>query len=125
MLHVVKFNIVQINQNRTCQHTTPIMRTLSAELTNHIFSLLELGYSAHNISSSTGFHHKTIIRLHSKHFPDLHKSSGGCPHKLSPTDICHATHLFGSGKAENAGQLKKHFRMSRTYLYLHKQSGIT
>src|SRR5258705_1361572 len=83
------------------------MRTPSAELTNHIFSLLELGYSAHNISSSTGVHHTTIIRLHSKHFPDLHKSSGGHPHKLSPTDIRHATHLIGSGKAENAVQLAK------------------
>jgi len=83
------------------------MRTLSAELTNHILSLLELGYSAHNISSSTGVHHTTIIRLHSKHFPDLHKSSGGHPHKLSPTDIRHATHLIGSGKAENAVQLAK------------------
>src|SRR5258707_9074525 len=107
--HVI-YNKVQHSPNRTCQHTTvttTIMRTLSAELTNHILSLLELGYSAHNISSSTGVHHTTIIRLHSKHFPDLHKSSGGHPHKLSPTDIHHATHLIGSGKAENAVQLAK------------------
>jgi len=101
------------------------MRTLSAELTNHILSLLELGYSAHNISSSTGVHHTTIIRLCSKHFPDLHKSSGGRPHKLSPTDIHHATRLINSGKLKMLSSWQKHFRISRTYLSLDKKSRIT
>ena len=83
------------------------MRALSVELTNHILSLLEFGHSTNHILSSTGVHHTTIIRLHSKHLLDHYRFSRGPPQKVSPTDIHHATQLIGSGNAENAIQLVK------------------
>jgi transposase len=80
------------------------MRSLSLALKNTILTMLDAGHSAHSISSTTGVHTSTITRLHSKECSELQKSSGGCPKKLSPANICHAVHLINSRKAENAVQ---------------------
>jgi len=101
------------------------MRALSAELTNHILSLLEFGHSTYHTLSSTGVHHTTIIRLHSKHLLDHYKFCKGPPQNLSPIDIHHAFQLIGSGKAEMLSGWQKHFRILRSYLSLHQKSGIT
>ena len=97
---------------QTCQNnhlllTTIIMKPLSPAQRNHILSLLDAGQSSHQISSTTGVHHSTISRLHSKYHPHLHKPSGGPPFKLSAADTHYAQQLITSGKAENASQITK------------------
>src|SRR6266566_3102842 len=83
------------------------MRTLSLTQKNYILSMLNAGHSAHSIGSITGVHTSTIFRLHSKECSELHKSSGGHPTKLSPTNIHHAVHFITTRKAENAVQVTK------------------
>ena len=83
------------------------MRTLSLTQKNYILSMLDAGHFAHHISSITGVHASTIFWLHSKECSELYKLSGGCPTKLSPTNICHAIHLITTRKAENAVQVTK------------------
>ena len=102
-----KFNMRQANTHTITFSTTIIMKSLSIEQTHHIISLLELGHSTHQIAHSTGLNQSTISRLHSKHLPNLPKASGGHPSIISPVDMCHAIHLIGSGKAENAVQVTK------------------
>ena len=98
------FNMRQTNHNNFVKL---IMQPLSATQCNHILSLLEAGQSVHQISSTTGVHTSTISRLRRKHHPYLPKSSGGCPTKLSPSNIHHGIHLISTGKAENAVQVTK------------------
>src|SRR6516162_5331033 len=86
------------------------MRSLTAAQTKHILSMLDSGHSAHQISSSTGFHTGTISRLCSKHCSSLQKSLGGCPSKLTPANTRHAIHLITSRKAENAVQITRTLR---------------
>src|SRR5258705_6939404 len=97
----------QIDHNNHFLFTTIMMKPLSPAQCNHILSLLDAGQSAHQISSKIVIHTSTITRLHLRHHPHLHKSSGGHPSKLSPADIHYAPHLIGSRKAENAAQITK------------------
>jgi len=97
----------QIDHNNHLLFTTIMMKPLSPAQCNHILSLLDAGQSAHQISSKIVIHTSTITRLHLRHHPHLHKSSGGHPSKLSPADIHYAPHLIGSRKAENAAQITK------------------
>jgi transposase len=83
------------------------MQPLTPNQSSHILSLLVEGFSAHSIASSTGVSYSSITRLRSKHLPHLLKSSGGRPTKLSPSNICYAQHLIGTGKVENAVQVTK------------------
>ena len=83
------------------------MKSLSTFQINQIISFLDLGQSTGQISESTGVHRSTISRIHSKLCPNLPKSSGGCPTSITPTDMRHAIHLIGTGKAENAVQVTK------------------
>ena len=72
--------------------------------------MLDVGQSAHSIAYTTGFNVSTISGLRSKECSELQKSTGGCPSKLSPTNIHHAVHLITSQKAENAVQVIKTLR---------------
>lgn len=83
------------------------MRSLSVDKLNIVISRLNSGQTTCQISSSTGVSIGTISKICSKHCPDLPKSSGGCPVKLSPANICHAVKLITSGKAETAVQVSK------------------
>jgi len=83
------------------------MKDTSTAQVNLVLSLLNSGHTGYQISSQTGLSTATISRLHSKHCSHLPKASGGCPSKLSENDICYATQLIGSGKAENAVQVAK------------------
>ena len=69
--------------------------------------MLDAGHSAHSIATSTGLHVSTISRLHSKERSELQKSTGGCPSKLSSSNVGHAICLISSGKAENAVQVTR------------------
>src|SRR3979490_187964 len=83
------------------------MRSLSVDKLNIVISRLNSGQTTRQISSSTGVSIGTISKICSKHCPDLPKSSGGHPVKLSPANICHAVKLITSGKAETAVQVSK------------------
>jgi len=69
--------------------------------------MLDAGHSATHIASSTGYGVGTISRLRSKHHSHLSKPVGGHPSKLSSTNIHHAVHLIGSGKASTAVDVTK------------------
>jgi len=81
------------------------MKSLSSEKTHLILSLLNSGSSVHQIASLTGASIGAISALHSEHCPNLPKSLGGRPFKLSSINIRHAQRLISSGKAENAVQI--------------------
>jgi transposase len=83
------------------------MKPVSATQRNLILSLLDSGYSGHEISSQTGVSNATISRLRSRNCPYIKKASGGRPSKLSEQDIRYAIRLIGTGKAENAVQVTK------------------
>jgi len=80
------------------------MRPLSIDKLNMVISRLHSGQTTCQISSTSGVSSGTISK---KKFPDLLKSSGGHPVKLSPANICHATILITLGKAETAVQVSK------------------
>ena len=83
------------------------MRPLSVDKLNIVFSKLHSGQTTCQILSSTCVSIGTISKIHSEHFSDLPKSSGGCPVKLSLTNIHHAVNLITSGKAETAEWVSK------------------
>src|SRR3979490_1462755 len=61
------------------------IRSLSVDKLNIVISGLNSGQTTHQISSSTGVSIGTISKIYSKHYPNLPKSSGGYPVKLSPS----------------------------------------
>src|SRR6266481_926630 len=83
------------------------MRPLSLDKLNIVISRLNSGQTNCQISSSTGVSIGTISKIRSAHCPDVPKSSGGHPAKLSPANIWHAVNLITSGKAETAVQVSK------------------
>src|SRR3979490_3621468 len=96
--------MVQTNINNSRTYS---MRSLSVDKLNIVISRLNSGQTTCQISSSTAVSIGTISKICSKHFPDLPKSSGGHPVKLSPANIHHAVKLITSGKAETAVQASK------------------
>ena len=83
------------------------MRPLSVDKLNIVISRLHFGKTTGQISSPTGFSIGTISKIHSEHFSDIPKSSGGYPVKLSPANACHVVNFITSGKAETAVQVSK------------------
>ena len=83
------------------------MHSLSSSNIEQVLSLSDSGHSAHQISTTTGHSAATITQLWSQHHPDVPKSNGGHPIKLSDTDIQHACHFISSGKADNCSQVTK------------------
>jgi transposase len=86
------------------------MKCLSAAKVDSIIQLLKSGHSGHYISSYFGVSIGTISKIRQKHCPDLPKSSGGRPSKLSPTNIHHVVKLMERGKIENAVQGTRELR---------------
>ena len=66
------------------------MCALSSSEVEKIIHLIDSGHSNRQIASLTHHSTYTISHIWSEHRPDVLKSSGGHPSKLSPTDICHA-----------------------------------
>ena len=83
------------------------MRPLSVDKLNIVISKLHSGQTTCQISFSTGVSISTISKIHSEHFSDLPKTSGGYPVKLSQAHVCHAVNFITSGKAETAVQVSK------------------
>ena len=89
---------------------TTTMKLISAADKTQIISLLHSGLSTHQIASYTGYSTATVSRVASKHCPTISKAVGGCPSKLTASDIQYATHLISSKKADNAVQVTRQLR---------------
>src|SRR6266481_8177164 len=83
------------------------MAPLSLDKLNKVISRFHSGQTTCQISSSTGVSIVTISKNCSAHRPDVPKSSGGHPVKLSPANIWHTVNLITSGKAKTAVQVSK------------------
>ena len=86
------------------------MKQLTPTQQAQIISRLENGSSTRAIALEMGIHYSTVSKYRSKYLPDLPKSKGGCPLKLSSANIRYATRLLATGKAENALQLARTLR---------------
>lgn len=100
----------QTSHSNTTITLTSIMKPLSSADKALIISVISAGLSFCQISSRSGHGLATISRIGPKHFPDLKKAVGGRPSKLSTSDICYATHLIHSKKAENAVEVTRQLR---------------
>src|SRR5258708_36535595 len=83
------------------------MHHLSSTQIENLLSLIDSGKSAHEIHSITAIGLTTITCYWPEHCPNVPKPSGGCPKKLTDANLCHATCLIHSGKAENAVQITR------------------
>ena len=87
--------------------TIIIMKPLSIDETNITLSRPHAGQSGREVSTSGGRDLATISRIHQEHCPTTTKAIGGCPPKLTSTNIHHAICLISSKKADNAVQVRK------------------
>ncbi|KIK96254.1 hypothetical protein PAXRUDRAFT_41593, partial [Paxillus rubicundulus Ve08.2h10] len=83
------------------------MWSLSSTQKNTIHTMLDSGHTGHAIASTTGLNFSTISRLCAKEYSDLQKSTGGCPSKLSPANVCHPIYLISTHRAKNAVEVTK------------------
>jgi transposase len=81
-----------------------LMKALPVALVQDIISLRRSGHSFSYIQSKTGAGHASISRICSEHCPDVQKSLGGRPKKLSEADVRHAVRLVTSTKSGTAVQ---------------------
>src|SRR6202040_1477777 len=85
---------VSIYRGPSLQFTPQLrMRALSSDKICSVLSLLHSGHSICHIALLTGSSIGTIHSIRSQHCPDLPKSPGGCPSKLSSTNVNYAQHL--------------------------------
>src|SRR3979490_2858716 len=80
------------------------MKSISAEKHSSVVSLLNEGYSYHQIQARTGLEKGTIGRISREVEGDKENHPGGRPSKLSPYDKHSIIHQISSGKLENAVQ---------------------
>jgi transposase len=83
------------------------MRPLSTAKRNHIVELLRSGTSGKDIHNQTGASLGAISKIRSEYCPEVSKSSGGRPRKLTPADVLYARRIMRMRKAENAVQVAK------------------
>src|SRR5882762_528700 len=80
------------------------MKSISAEKCSSAVSLLNEGYSHHQIQARTGLGKDTIGRISREVEGDKENHPGGNPSKLSPCDKQSIIHQISSGKLDNAVQ---------------------
>ena len=80
---------------------------LSKSQTQEIISLLLSGHSYTAIQKKTGHGRATISHICSDNCPDINKSSGGHPAKLTDANVAYAKHLIHIGKVKNPSQAAK------------------
>ena len=83
------------------------MHKLSKSQTQEIISLLVSGHSYTAIQKKTGHRRATISHICADNCPDINKSSGGHPAKLTDANVAYAKHLMCMGKAKNPSQAAK------------------
>src|SRR5260370_19584254 len=80
------------------------MKSISAEKCSSVVSLLNEGYSHHQIQARTGLWKGTIGRISKEVEGDKENHPGGHPSKLSPHDKQSILHQIHSGRLDNAVQ---------------------
>ena len=83
------------------------MQKLSSTQILCILNLLDSGLSVRQISHQTGHGIATISRTCSEHRPELQKSFGGHPAKLSMANVEYACQIIRMGKVDNATDAAK------------------
>jgi transposase len=83
------------------------MHPLSSTQISHITELVISGLSFRQVHRKTGVGLATISRICSKHLPNLEKSCGGCPAKLSAADIDYTKLNMQRNKIKTAVQAAK------------------
>ena len=83
------------------------MQKLSSAQILRILNLLDSGLSVRQIFHQTGHGIATISRTRSEHRPELLKSSGGRPTKLSTANVEYARRIIRMGKVDNATEAAK------------------
>ena len=79
-------------------------KALSYSKVQSVLAKLDSGLSITKISTATGVSVGTISNICSEHRPNLPKSSGGRPAKLTPTDVRHTVCLVTSSNSATATQ---------------------
>lgn len=90
-----------------CTTQPATMKLLSAAKTAQVVVLLKRGYSGRRIERETGVSTGKISAIRKKHCPDLPKSSGGRPSKLSENEIRLVVRSITSRKVDTAPQAKR------------------
>jgi transposase len=83
---------------------TTIMRPISADKHCSVISLLNEGYSHHQIQAKTGLGKGTVGRISKEVEQDKENNPGGRPSKLSLHDKQSIIRQISSGKLDNAVQ---------------------
>ena len=83
------------------------MKCVPDDKLNDVLSLIDRGNSARCIAKITGLNTSTVARYWTLHHPNVPKSSGSHPSKLSPSNVHHAVRLISTGQAENATQVAR------------------
>ena len=83
------------------------MHKLSKSQTQEIISLLLSGHSYTTIQKKTGHGRATISCIYSDNCPDMNKSSGGHPAKLTNANVAYTESLMHMGKVKNPSQAAK------------------
>ena len=86
------------------------MKATSSDTGAQIISLLSAGHSLRHIACQAHCGVNTVSRIWSEHLADAPRAAGGQPSKLTPTNVHHAIHLLGSGRAKNAVQVTREHR---------------
>jgi transposase len=86
------------------------MRSLPPAVRDRIITLLNSNTSGHDIHRLTGASLGFISKIRSEYCPDLPKSSGGRPRKLTAADLNYARRMIRMRKADNAAQVTKALR---------------
>jgi transposase len=85
------------------------MKPISEETRSNILSLLDKGLSSRQIEAQLNVGHITIHKVREEARPDMQKSQGGRPAKLTAADTRWLVRHVTSGKADNAAQLTREF----------------
>src|ERR1700761_9073854 len=83
------------------------MKSISCTTTLNILSLLDTGHSVRDISSRIGVSIGTVSSVRNNHRPDMSKTLGGHPKKLTESNIRLGLCAISSGKADTAIQVHK------------------
>lgn len=86
------------------------MKSISEETHNKIVSLLDNGLSSHKIAAQLNIGRATVDRVREKSRPNIKKSRGGRPAKLTETDKRRLVRTITSGKTDNAAQLSRELK---------------
>ena len=86
------------------------MKALSLNKCNCIITLLDSGHFGAEIHSITGLSAGVISKTCAVYRPNLPKSAGGRPRKLSEAHVRHALRLISSREVENAVEVTRVLR---------------